>query len=480
MPRFPLSLLPFLAPALSAAQGPAAAIDTAIQRMGGLEVVQGVQRVRFEHLTLWHRQSLEQRPFADAVSSYERVSDLRDYTVPAWRNTRRPVSAAPSAMEIVDLVRDSVAARFMPTGPSAPPAWGPLNITYVDERRELFTFAPERLLLAARRAPDLRGLPDTTIGYGTYVRLAATIDRYPTTLFLRRADGFLAMARYRADHPNDFGLAPFGAMEVETWYGQWRPFPSSGAGTPPITYPTEWSIARLGVPYKRITVLNARFDAPVAPDSFAVADDLRLKYLSGPAVRPMWDTPLDSGRIIDTDFAVLGPPGFSPGAVRVGGRWILLEGSSVPQRSAAEDAWLRTRGPHGLAALLITLPGPTRGNIGWFVDQRLPVYLGAGAERGAAIVLSNWKVRGKVLPVTRGRWLRSGSDSLWVEPFDVPGADRGLVAWVPSLKWVYHALALDPVVRARILSLARERGWAVERLGHGRTPVTPLAAADRR
>ena len=37
-------------------------------------------------------------------------------------------------------------------------AWTTLNVAYVDERRELFAFAPERALLGARSARDLRML----------------------------------------------------------------------------------------------------------------------------------------------------------------------------------------------------------------------------------------------------------------------------------------------------------------------------------
>ena len=57
----------------------------------------------------------------------------------------------------------------------------------------------------------------------------------------------------------------------------------------------------------------------------------------------MWELPLDSGRVIDGRFAVLGPPGFSPAAVLVGRSWVLLEGSSVPERAETMQGWLASR-----------------------------------------------------------------------------------------------------------------------------------------
>ena len=82
-----------------------------------------------------------------------------------------------------------------------------------------------------------------------------------------------AFVRYVAAQPNDFGLAPYGAMEVELWYGQWRSV--ALAGTSGVRYPTQWDISRIGRPYKRITILSARFDVASSPDSFAVSDELR-------------------------------------------------------------------------------------------------------------------------------------------------------------------------------------------------------------
>ena len=63
-------------------------LDTAIARMGGAELLRGVARVRFDLMTQWQRTAFDDRPAADQPS-YEWHSDLRDYALAAWRNTRR-------------------------------------------------------------------------------------------------------------------------------------------------------------------------------------------------------------------------------------------------------------------------------------------------------------------------------------------------------------------------------------------------------
>ncbi len=116
-------------------------LDTAIARMGGEATLRRIERVRFEMLTLWHRIAFEERPNVLGIG-YEVHSDLRNYKLDAWRNTRKFLNGAGAPPQVIDVVRDSAAIRkfTLPNGTDAP--WAPLNIAYVDERGEGFTFTP--------------------------------------------------------------------------------------------------------------------------------------------------------------------------------------------------------------------------------------------------------------------------------------------------------------------------------------------------
>jgi hypothetical protein len=274
--------------------------------MGGADALAKIERVRFETMTIWQRMTFEPRQ-SDLIGSFELHSDLRNYPLGAWRNTRRSVSG-PNLRESVDIVQKDVAIRRFPAGPDGTlPPFAPLSIAYVDERKEVFAFTPDRLVLAARTAADLKTLPDTTILGAPHARVTATVDGFPATIFFNRKDGFLAMARFRAGQPNDFGLAPWGDMEVEVWYSRWAKFPL--AGTQGIGFPTEWDVRRVGRMYKRLTVISANFDAVAPADSFAISDSLRAAFAAGGASRPMWDLPMDSAKIIEPRLARFGNPG---------------------------------------------------------------------------------------------------------------------------------------------------------------------------
>jgi hypothetical protein len=278
-------------PAPAAAQSALAVVDTALARMGGVPAAQAVRRVRFEMVTQWQRTTFDDRPYGDQPS-YESHSDLRDYDARSWRNTRR-FNNGRSVVEVADVVNDSVAIRRSPGGPGgvasptsvAPGTWTPLNVAYVDERRELFAVAPERALLGARAARDLHTLRDTVVGGTAQARVAATVDGLPMTLVVNRSTGFLTAVRFAAAAPNDFGLVPWGRMDVEVWFSGWRKQPGG------LAYPYQWDVRRVGRPYKRMTVLAATFNPAASPDSFAVTDSLRVAYLAT-AVRAMHDVQL--------------------------------------------------------------------------------------------------------------------------------------------------------------------------------------------
>jgi hypothetical protein len=167
---------------------PAALLDAAIDRMGGAEALRGIRTIRLEMMTQWQSIGFNERPYVDRIS-YERHTDVRDYSILAWRNTR---SFGASPRQIVDVVRDTIAVRDFGQG------FAPLNIAYVDERRQLFAYTPDRLVLALREAPDLAVLSDTTIAGLPPARGGGPGDGTPMTLQLRRADGLPAVPQLSA------------------------------------------------------------------------------------------------------------------------------------------------------------------------------------------------------------------------------------------------------------------------------------------
>lgn len=465
-------------------------LDTAIERMGGLEALRGIERVRYDMITYWNRLNYAGGPY-DGAGSYERHTDVRDYTIDAWRNTRE----FPNGRQVIDLVRGDVAVRDFGTG------FQPLNIAYVDERRELFAYTPDRLVLALSDAPDLRALSDTTLAGARHARVRGTVDRFEMTLHLRRGDALPSMVSFRAAHPNDFGLVPRGTMDIEVWYSGWQSLPGG------VSLPRHWSVERIGQLYKRLTAEKITLNPEFAADSFAVADELADAYRQT-ATGPMHDIPLDSARVED-DFVIFGAPGSPAGAVRVGDGWLLLETGQARLSIERALAWMEENAPGRLVGAVVTT---TLGNGGAaaLAERGVPIFTGPGLEPHVRTVLRNHGVgsdgadaegRGTgaatgetaagetaagrtaagrtaaVETVTAGRWISADSDSaagsaapdsVYVEPIDLPDAPGSLLVYVPQLSWVYTYGARQPLDQAVLRDHARANGWSVEQMGNAR------------
>jgi hypothetical protein len=110
-------------------------------------------------MTLWQRMTFENRP-SDLIRTYELHSDLRNYSLVSWRNTRRFVSG-PAMQEMTDIVQKDVGARrFPPTPDGAASPWTPINIAYVDERKEISRRARRLAPRSRRIARAMCALPD--------------------------------------------------------------------------------------------------------------------------------------------------------------------------------------------------------------------------------------------------------------------------------------------------------------------------------
>jgi hypothetical protein len=443
-------------------------LDSAIERMGGAAKLAAVKQARLEYITQWMRTSFETRPFGDAVGSYEINVDLRDYTAPAWRNTRRPIRAGNAApLEIINVVRDTVAsfrATTLATG------WQPLSAAYLDERAEVFTFAPERVLPLAREAADLTMIADTTIGGASYRRVRATIGGIPATLLFTGSEPLLAASTYRAEQARDFGLAPWGPMLVEVWYSRWA---RSASG---ILFPANIDIARVGRPYKRIQVTAVDLAANIAADSFAIADSTRSAFMRTQN-RAMQDLPVDSARIVDGRFVEFRTNGAANGAVRLGSAWWLLETGTSPMNAERADRWLRDHTDGGrVAGAIVTTASTNNGGVAWLAKNQLPVRAGAATATHVSPMLTNRGLSPKSVAVVRKReTIVIGADTAVLEPIDFPDAPGSLLVYVPRERWMYFSPG-SPLQIEIAMRRAKSLGWRVEKLGTARGLSLPAPA----
>jgi hypothetical protein len=437
--------------------GAEAVVARAAELMGGEDALRGVRYVTLRMMTQWQRTGFRDVPFTDRPS-FEPHVDLRDYALPAWRNTRDF-----GARTITNVVRDSIAVTDLGDGSR------PLSVAYVDERDELFTYTPDRLIVALLDAPDLAAEADTTIGGERHRVVSATVSgRFPARVYVHAGIGLPSLLRFQAAHPADFGLVQWGEMDVEVWYSSWGTF---GA----IAIPRQWDVLRVGVPYKRMTVRSAIFDAEIAPDSFVIADELRDRYWASKAPLPMHEGIEVTGTSEAASGLMALQAGFGmpAGAVDTGDGWLILNAGQAPFNfDQAVDAFA-AGGVEDLAGVLVAEARGGNGGVVRAAQQRRPILVSASAEPFVRTILRNAGVSDSVVDVVSARrTLGRGTERVVLEPIDLPDAPGSLLLFKPSIGWLFVPEGVDPLH----VRMARERahalGWSVEVVGTPRGIVS--------
>jgi hypothetical protein len=434
----------------SGGEGAGAVVRRVAELMGGETALRGVRHVTLRMMTQWQRTGFRDVPFTDRPS-FEPHVDVRDYALPAWRNTRDF-----GARSITNIVRDSVAVTDLGQG------FRPLSAAYVDERDELFTYTPDRLVVALLDARDLAAAPDTVIGSERHHVITATLsERYPARAYVHEGTGLPTLLRFRASHPSDFGLVQWGEMEVEVWYSNWRTF---GA----IAIPRQWDVIRVGVPYKRMTVENAVFDAEIAPDSFAIAGELRDAYWTSKAPLPMHEgiEVGQTGQPASGLVAIEGGFGLPAGTVDTGDGWLLLNAGQAPFNFDQAVEALAAGGAEAPSAVLVAEARGGNGGVVRAADLGLPILVSASAEPFVRTVLRNHRVRDADVDVVSGaRTVGSGQERILLEPIDLPDTPGSLLLFKPATGWLWAPDAQDPLHVRMARERARALGWDVRAVG---------------
>ncbi|HVQ36539.1 MAG TPA: hypothetical protein VMS31_03350, partial [Pyrinomonadaceae bacterium] len=134
---------------------PRSLVQAAASALGGEKRLRALKSIKLE--TIGHVHALEQseRPEGPWINVYEQVSELRDLSVTRERRTTdRRQSQSPKWNGLTIVVSNSVA--FAERGDRKFPA-SPQQVREAEERNAL---SPERILLTALDATDLRTEPD--------------------------------------------------------------------------------------------------------------------------------------------------------------------------------------------------------------------------------------------------------------------------------------------------------------------------------
>lgn len=246
-------------------------VRAGLEAMGGADRWRDLGSIHLVHLG--HRHALEQseRPEGPWVTTYTEVEELRDLSGHRLRRIRRERGFWSLEWREVELVGD--------TDKAVTRMGERTRITSSDGVAESLELSPERILLTALDAPDLRVGRDTVIQAVRHRAVEFSFGERPVRLFLN-VDTRLPAGYAMQDAESSLFRQIWGELPTVTLWSLWSLEPGGWL------YPRQQDRYRLEHPLDRTTLLAVEFSPPVPADAFALLEQAEDPAASGTGPAP--------------------------------------------------------------------------------------------------------------------------------------------------------------------------------------------------
>jgi hypothetical protein len=492
-PAFVLAVFTIVAAAAVRGQGnPSTAgsareiVERAIAAMGGEARLTSIKSLTLD--TIGHAWALEQseRPEGPWLAIYRQRIDVRDYERNRrslkvqqrfWSSAQWNAAAAPV------VVTDGVAAT------TNGPQWRPAPPAAVRDWDDVAALSPERILLTARQAADLRAVPAETQHRVRQDVVRFTSKGQAVKLWLNAWTHLPTGVELIRNDPSGI----WGDVTERRWYSYW----TLEAGG--LMYPRQTTVEWNGLPYTDDTVMSLALDAPVDEAAFAVPAETRAAYekLAGQGVG-LATLRFDETRAVPlTDRVLQLQGGFNVGVVRQPDGLVILEGTTSTAYSDQVIEFLARRFSNVPVKAMVTTSDawPHIGGVRSYVARGVPIYpldlnvsiLTRLIEAPRTIVLDppSMKRRAPIFrPVTGRTTIGSGETRVELIPVRGEYGERMMIAWLPGPKLLYSSDLIQPgrtrgtfFMPAMLAEVAaaveRERIAGIDRVFGMHLPPTP-------
>ncbi len=415
----------------------------AVAAMGGEARLRTIRSVDLE--LAGHRYLLEQseRPEGPWLVSYLRGTERRDVEAKRSKRALTEWVGAEWSLETERVVAGGEAiASFSAAG--APP-----RRKASPDDGDAFALAPERLLLTALGAADLRAEADVTLqGVAHHVTSFSTAAGR-VRLTLNAATRLPTAVETTRVYPYDMYWAPWGDVTTRTLYSLWALEPGG------VHFPRQWDVERNGQPFESWLVRALTLGDGALPDGAFGAPPAGVT----PAVR-VRDLPLGSRAEPPRELA--------PGVVQIPGLWftllvrqpdgvVIIEApiSSAYSRLVLDEAARRFAGVPIKAVVSTSDSWPHLGGLREYVARGVPVYLLdlnrpiverllAAPHRLDPDALARAPRRALLRPVGAKTSIGGGPNRIELYPLRTESGERMMMAYMPDHRLLYGSDLAQP------------------------------------
>ncbi len=265
-----LTLIVFLVPKNSYSASPdmqaADLLRESLRQMGGEDKLKALRTLHFE--AAGYRNALEQseRPEGPYIVEYDQISESRDFEHRRWKQETEMRWQVQPSVKLTITVADDAATRSFNNQPA------PASRQQVQQAEEEMELGPERILLTALAASDLRLEPDTVLQSVPQRVVAFTWKAVPVRLFLNRYTSLPTAVEWKSAYPSDTFWSAWGDVTTRIYYSLWWLCPGG------IHYPRQWDTFRDNLPDSVLTISELTLNPELPADEFAISDDTRASF----------------------------------------------------------------------------------------------------------------------------------------------------------------------------------------------------------
>ena len=416
--------------------------------MGGMEKLQAIKTLQFK--SNGHLFMLEQseRPAGPWLIVYNQTTETRNLETGNIR--QEIVSFNPGTVEgsnLTTIVAGGVsAAKF---GDQL----RPFSMSQVEEAEESIALAPERVLLTALAANDLRLEKSEMLQDVRHNVVRFTWKNAPVKIFLNADTNLPTAVEIVRARPFDVFWNVWGDFPTRTYFSFWT------LESNDLHYPHQWDVERNGQPLRSLTISEIKFNAEIPADAFSISDDVRRAFLARGATK-----------INDLSLGLPNAPAkeIARDFIQIPGRWnvalikqtdgiVVLEAPISSGYSAKVIEEVRRRFPDSKIKAVISTSDafPHFGGLREYIGRGIPAYI---LDVNQPIIERLLNADYKTIPdalVKNGRKAKlnivkaktvigTGANRLELYPVRTETGERMIMVYAPEHKILYGSDLVQP------------------------------------
>lgn len=463
------------------------------EAIGGIDRLRALRGVRVEEVGSEYLVSTITRGDAPPRVISETVTTLRSGNDSVLRRTL--VQAVP--MRAGRFTTTTIVNRGVPAAIRGTALVMGANVDLTTASEEL-ALSPERVLLTALDARDLRLGRDTVLGGITHRVVSLGLDGAPVRLFIDAESAFPTRVELVRAYPSYVFWAMWGDMRFATTWSAWT-LERRG-----VRYPRQRSTTLNGEPFRELVVTALDPDSDVPADSVAIPDSVRVAFASRLGAERAATGRRPNVKLTPVDLAdgvVLYQGGYQSAAVRQRDGIVIIEAPESNAKSRAVLADVATRWP-GMRVKAVINTSPMwmhAGGLREYAARGIPIYvtdvgtpvvqaLLAAPHAQAPDSLAKAHTQPTVRSVSRALTLGTGDERLELRPPRGQHSAAMMLVWLPARRLLYASDvvipdAFEPVFsgayRAELARLVKREGLDVERVFSEHLPATRWADLAR-